>query len=137
MSSSAFASARAERVGVGFVLGGEKREAIDFAGVVENLDVALVDVVARNLPRHLACGGGLRGKAVGREIARRDRREVVRAASFRTKVPPFVRMARERLRERHRKRGLAGAFDSQKNDFAHLLAFRQKRACPPIGTGKL
>ena len=129
--------ARAKRLGVGFVFGVEKREAVDFAGIVENAHAAHVGAVARDHPRHLARGGGLRRKPVYREIVGGHRREVVRATSLGTKVPSFVGMARERLRQRHRERGLAGALDSQKNDVAHVLAFRQKRACPPIGTGKL
>ena len=127
---------RAECLGVSFVLGVEKCEAVDLAGVVENADAAHVRAVARDRPGHLARGGRLRGKAVDGEVVRRDRGEVVRAASLRAQVPTFVGMARERLRERHRQRGLAGALDSQEYDFAHDL-FRQKRACPPIGTGKL
>ena len=125
-----------EGVGVRFVLGVEKRKAVDLAGVVENANAAHVLAVARDRPGHLSRAGRLRGESVDGKIIRGDRREVVRAASLGTKISPFVRMARKRLCERHRERCLAGALDSQEYDFAHDL-FRQKRACPPIGTGKL
>ena len=109
----------AKRNRIRFFVRIEKSQAVDFAGIVENLKAPRPLAVLLDPPGHLADIRGLPRKSVPVEVLGGDGREVVGPPVDGTQIPTLATVLRECLHERHCERGLAGALDSQEQCLCH------------------
>ena len=108
-----------ERGGVGVVGGFEEGQAVDFAGIVEDVERTLVFVAKEDAPGKLSERSGLVRKRLPGDGIGNLRKKAKGAPRLGPKPSTFGLMRAEGIDERHRQHGFAGTLHAKKRYVTH------------------